>query len=74
MLQFIHHLCSSSLDSLLYVRVFLVLENPELDSALQIWSYQCWAKGNNHLSSPAGHALSNAAQDALELLATKAHG
>lgn len=71
-LQFIHHLCRSSLDSLLYVHVFFVLENPELDSALQIWSYQCWAKENNHLSSPAGHALSNAAQDALELLVTKA--
>lgn len=41
---------------------------PELNSALQLWSHQCWVEGEDHFSwpsCPAGNASSNAAKNTL---------
>lgn len=38
-----------ALDSLQCGNVFLVLERPELDTGLQMWSHQWWMEGNNHV-------------------------
>lgn len=60
-----HFTCSSlqpswwtSLDSLQYVNVFLVLAGPKLDIVLQMWSHTCQAEGKDQFFQPAGHACS----------------
>ena len=69
MLQYLNHLSSSSLDSLQYVHVSLVLGSPELDTLLQMWLLQCWVEGKDHLPWPAGNTPPNAGSQHL-LLAT----
>jgi len=50
MLQSLNHPHGSSLDSLQHVHVFIVLGNPELDTALQLSSQWCRVDRKNHLS------------------------
>lgn len=45
-----------------------VLGSPEWDTALQIWIYQNWVEGQDHLPKPAGNDLPNARQDTIGLL------
>ena len=42
MLQCLHHLGGHSLETLQYVQVSLVLENPGLDTGLKLQPHQCW--------------------------------
>jgi len=44
-LQSLHHFNDAPLDFLQYARVSLVLEGPELDTTLQVCSYQCQERG-----------------------------
>lgn len=66
-LQARHHLSGSSLDSQ-HVHVTLVLGVPELVPVIQVWSHQCWIKGNDHLTQPSGNTLTNADQDTFSFL------
>jgi len=45
-----------------------MLRAPELDAGLQVGSHESGVKGQNHLPRPAGHASSDAAQNAVGLL------
>lgn len=66
MLQSLHHLCGPLLDSLKYGDVSLVLGSLELVTLLlELWSYQGWVEGKDHLPQPAGSTAASAAQDAI---------
>ena len=73
MLQSLNRLSGSSLDSLQYVHICLVLGSPELNTVLQVWPHQCWVEGKAPLPRPAGHTLPNAAQETTSHLAARAH-
>ncbi|XP_048796179.1 uncharacterized protein LOC125691181 isoform X2 [Lagopus muta] len=78
MLQAPHHLAGPPLDSSQELPVCFVLGSPELDAVLQVRPQQGRAEGEDRLPRPAGHALCNAAQDAIGPLGHKgtllAHG
>ncbi|XP_008942473.1 PREDICTED: cAMP-dependent protein kinase type II-beta regulatory subunit [Merops nubicus] len=57
------HLCGSPLDPRQQDHVLLGLRTRELDTVLQVESYESGVEGQNHVLCPAGHASSNAAQD-----------
>lgn len=59
-IQSFNHLHGFYLDSLQYVYVFLVLGRPLLDKALWLWP-QHWTEREDHITWPAGNALTNAA-------------
>ena len=66
MLQSLHHLCGSALDSL---KQFPVLEwrGPELDVILQMRSHQGRVEGEENPFRPTNHTPSNTPQDAIGL-------
>lgn len=79
MLQSFNRSSGPALDWLQYIRIFLTLDSPEGDSALQMrLRSQWWVEGNNHLPWPAGKSLPNTAQDTVGCLCSKvallAHG
>ncbi|KAK4827433.1 hypothetical protein QYF61_017990, partial [Mycteria americana] len=65
-LQFLHHLSGTLLDTLQDVPVSLVLGSPELDPELQMWPQK-----GRITSQPAVNGLSNAAQDTFSLFCHK---
>lgn len=73
MFQSLNQLCGPLLDALQYVDTSLVLENPELDTRLQVGPHQCWAEGKSRLPQPAGNAFLDAAQILSASFATRAH-
>lgn len=73
MLQTLHHLCGTSLDSLQYVCVFPVSGSTGvLGTVLQVWPHQRWVQWKDHLSQPAGKTLRHTAQDTISLHCCKA--
>ena len=67
----INHLHGPPLESLQYVHVFLVPENPELDTTFQVWPHQWWTEGKDPFFWPAGNSFPNVAQDAVCLFCCK---
>lgn len=49
----------------------LELGDPELNTNLQVQSYQCWEEGKDHLSWPAGSTLHSVAKNTTGLLSDK---
>jgi len=58
-------------DLLQYVHVSLTQGNPEIDTALQIWSHQGRVEGKDHLLRPAGDTFPNAGHNAVGRLCHK---
>jgi len=50
------------------LNVLLVVRGPKLNTALQVRPHQCLVQGHHHLSTPAGHTIPDASQDAVGLL------
>ncbi|KAK4817038.1 hypothetical protein QYF61_026164 [Mycteria americana] len=67
-LQTLHQLRCSSLDTLQHLSVFLVVRGPKLNTVFEVRPHQCRVQGDNHCPSPAGHTISDTSQDALGLL------
>jgi len=66
MLQFLNPVHGTSLDSLQYVHVSLILGSPELDTVLQVWP-PVLIEVKDRLPQPAGTTLLNAAKDTIYL-------
>ncbi|PKU35584.1 nipped-bhypothetical protein [Limosa lapponica baueri] len=69
--RIVKQLCGLPLEMLQQDHVLLMLGPLELDTVLQVGSHQCGVEGQNHLPLPAGHASSDAAQDAVRSLGCK---
>ena len=48
--------------------VFLVVRVPKLNALHEVWPYQSWVQGDDHLAAPAGCVISDTGQDAAGLL------
>lgn len=60
MLDSLNHLCGPFLALTLLQHIFLLLGNPDLDPALQMWPYQCWVKVKNHFPQLASNTFPDA--------------
>lgn len=70
MLQSLHCLCASSVDSLELVHVFVQL-SPELDTILYVWPHQCQIEEKVQFPQPAGNTDPRAAQNTINLPSCK---
>ncbi|KAK4830016.1 hypothetical protein QYF61_008279 [Mycteria americana] len=68
LLQTLHQLHCPSLHTLQHLNVSLVVRGPKLNTGFEVWPHQCRVQGHDHFPSPAGHAFSDASQDAIGLL------
>ncbi|KAK4824371.1 hypothetical protein QYF61_014031 [Mycteria americana] len=68
LLQTLHQLCCSSLDTLQHLNVSLVVRGPKLNTVFEGQPHQCRVQGDNHFPSPAGHAIFDTSQDAIGFL------
>ncbi|KAK4832221.1 LOW QUALITY PROTEIN: hypothetical protein QYF61_021068 [Mycteria americana] len=64
----LHQLPCPSLDTLQHLSVFPGVRVPKLNTGFEMRPHQCQAQGDNHFSSPAGHAIPDTSQDAIGLL------
>ncbi|KAK4816662.1 hypothetical protein QYF61_019898, partial [Mycteria americana] len=67
-LQTLHQLRCPSLDTLQHLNVSLVVGDPTLNTAFEVWPHQCRVQGHDHFPSPAGHTISDTSQDAIGLV------
>ncbi|KAK4821661.1 hypothetical protein QYF61_027129 [Mycteria americana] len=68
LLQTLHQLRCPSLDTLQHLNVSLVVRGPKLNTVFEVRPHQCPVQGDNHFSSPAGHAIFDTSQDAIGFL------
>ncbi|KAK4822230.1 LOW QUALITY PROTEIN: hypothetical protein QYF61_011871 [Mycteria americana] len=68
LLQTLHQLRCTSLDTLQHLNVSLVVRGPKLNTVFEVRPHQCRVQGHNHFPSPAGHAISDTSQDAIGFL------
>ena len=68
MLQSLNYLCGLLLDSLQYANASLILGSPELGTAHQVWPYQCWIEGSDHIPWSVGNIPADAAQNSISFL------
>lgn len=66
-LQFLHHLYVSLLNSFQQHYNLLVTGSLEQDTALQVWPQQWWVEGKDHFPWPPRNILPNTAQETLGL-------
>ncbi|KAK4811096.1 hypothetical protein QYF61_016382 [Mycteria americana] len=67
-LQTLHQLRCPSLDMLQHLNVSLVVGGPKLNTVFEVRPHQCRVQGHNHFPSPAGHAIFDTSQDAIDFL------
>ncbi|KAK4825912.1 hypothetical protein QYF61_003407 [Mycteria americana] len=67
-LQTLHQLRCSSLDTLQHLNVSLVVRGPKLNTVFKVQPHQCGVHGDYHFPSPAGHTISDTSQDAIGFL------
>ncbi|KAK4826394.1 hypothetical protein QYF61_008065 [Mycteria americana] len=67
-LQTLHQLRCSSLDTLQHLDVSLVVRGPKLNTVFEVRPHQCRVQGHHHFPSPADHAIFDTSQDALGFL------
>ncbi|KAK4831708.1 hypothetical protein QYF61_018760 [Mycteria americana] len=66
LLQTLHQLRCPSLDTLQHLHVSLVVGGPKLNTVFEVQPHQCRVQGHNHFPSPAGHAIFDTSQDAID--------